>query len=115
MALHSDTATTNNNRGIQLRSHSNLFLCQFVVVGQHKIEQLDKVMLQLHEVYGKIVKVSGLIGHPDLLFIYDGDEIRNTFRREEVLPHRPAMPSLHYYKGVLHKDFFGDCPGIIGV
>lgn len=88
---------------------------KFIIVGQHKIEQLDKVMLQLHEVYGKIVKVSGLIGHPDLLFVYDGDEIRNTFRREEVLPHRPAMPSLHYYKAVLHKDFFGECPGIIGV
>ncbi|CRL06719.1 CLUMA_CG019477, isoform A [Clunio marinus] len=85
------------------------------IIGQHKIEELDKVMLQLHEVYGKIVKVSGLIGHPDLLFIYDGDEIRNTFRREEILPHRPAMPSLHHYKGELHKDFFGDCPGIIGV
>ena len=72
-------------------------------------------MLQLHEVYGNIVKVSGLIGHPDLLFVFDGDEIRNTFRREEVLPHRPAMPSLHHYKEVLHKDFFGDCPGVIGV
>ncbi|CAG9799187.1 unnamed protein product [Chironomus riparius] len=85
------------------------------IIGQHKIEQLDKVMLQLHEVYGNIVKVSGLIGHPDLLFVFDGDEIRNTFRREEVLPHRPAMPSLHHYKEVLHKDFFGDCPGVIGV
>jgi cytochrome P450 family 49 subfamily A len=88
-------------------------MCLFL--GRHKIEQLDRVMLQLHEVYGNIVKVSGLIGHPDLLFIFDGDEIRNTFRREEVLPHRPAMPSLHHYKEVLHKDFFGDCPGVIGV
>lgn len=84
-------------------------------VGQHKIEQLDKVMLQLHEVYGNIVAVRGLMGHPDLLFVYDGDAIRNTFRREEVLPHRPAMPSLHHYKEVIHKDFFGDCPGVIGV
>ncbi len=92
-----------------------LFSFFFCFLGQHKIEQLDKVMLQLHEVYGNIVKVSGLIGHPDLLFIYDGDAIRNTFRREEVLPHRPAMPSLHHYKEVLHEDFFGDCPGVIGV
>lgn len=47
--------------------------------------------------------------------IFDADEIRNVFRREDVLPHRPAMPSLHYYKGVLRKDFFGDNPGMIGV
>ena len=45
-------------------------------------------MQKLHTTYGKIAKVSGLIGHPDLLFIYDGDEIRKVFRREEVLPHR---------------------------
>jgi cytochrome P450 family 49 subfamily A len=80
-----------------------------------KVDELDKVMLLMHEVYGKIVRVSGLLHHPDLLFIFDADEIRNVFRREDVLPHRPAMPSLHYYKGVLRKDFFGDSAGMIGV
>lgn len=83
--------------------------------GQMKVDELDKVMLLMHEVYGKIVRVGGLLHHPDLLFIFDADEIRNVFRREDVLPHRPAMPSLHYYKGVLQKDFFGDSAGMIGV
>lgn len=45
-------------------------------------------MYSLHKEYGKIAKVGGLIGHPDLLFIFDGDEIRKVFKREEVLPHR---------------------------
>jgi cytochrome P450 family 49 subfamily A len=45
-------------------------------------------MIELQQEYGKVAKVSGLIGHPDLLFIFDGDEIRRIFRREEVLPHR---------------------------
>lgn len=45
-------------------------------------------MLTLHSQYGKIAKVGGLIGHPDLLFIYDGDEIRKVFAREEIQPHR---------------------------
>lgn len=84
-------------------------------IGQMKVDELDKVMLLMHEVYGKIVRVGGLLHHPDLLFIFDADEIRNVFRREDVLPHRPAMPSLHYYKGVLRKDFFGDSGGMIGV
>lgn len=45
-------------------------------------------MYSLNKQYGKIAKVGGLIGHPDLLFIFDGDEIRNIFKKEETLPHR---------------------------
>lgn len=45
-------------------------------------------MNSLQKQYGKIAKVGGLIGHPDLLFVFDGDEIRKVFKREEVLPHR---------------------------
>ncbi|XP_053966323.1 probable cytochrome P450 49a1 [Anastrepha ludens] len=85
------------------------------LVGQYRIQDLDKVMKELHINYGKIVKVGGLIGHPDLLFIYDGDEIRNIFKKEEAMPHRPSMPSLKHYKGKLRHDFFGDIAGLIGV
>lgn len=45
-------------------------------------------MKELHINYGKIAKVGGLIGHPDLLFVFDGDEIRNIFKKEEAMPHR---------------------------
>lgn len=47
-------------------------------------------MYSLNKQYGKIAKVGGLIGHPDLLFVFDGDEIRNIFKKEETLPHRYA-------------------------
>ncbi|XP_011293186.1 probable cytochrome P450 49a1 isoform X2 [Musca domestica] len=85
------------------------------LIGHYKISDLDKVMKELHINYGKIAKVGGLIGHPDLLFVFDGDEIRNIFKKEEAMPHRPSMPSLRRYKGVLRKDFFGDVAGLIGV
>ncbi|XP_020713396.1 probable cytochrome P450 49a1 [Ceratitis capitata] len=85
------------------------------LVGQYRIQDLDKVMKALHINYGKIVKVGGLIGHPDLLFVFDGDEIRNIFKKEETMPHRPSMPSLKHYKGKLRRDFFGDIAGLIGV
>nr|CAD7455655.1 unnamed protein product [Timema tahoe] len=85
------------------------------IIGHYSIENLDRVMTSLHHEYGRIVKVGGLIGHPDLLFVFDGDEIERVFRKEDVLPHRPSMPSLHYYKQVLRRDFFGDTPGVIGV
>lgn len=85
------------------------------LVGHYKIHELDKVMKQLHKQYGNLVKIEGLIGHPDLLFVFDGDEIRNIFKKEEIMPHRPSTPSLRHYKANLRKDFFGDNAGLIGV
>ncbi|XP_062130747.1 probable cytochrome P450 49a1 [Drosophila sulfurigaster albostrigata] len=85
------------------------------LIGTYKISDLDKVMHELHVNYGKMAKVGGLIGHPDLLFVFDGDEIRNIFKKEETMPHRPSMPSLRHYKGELRRDFFGDVAGLIGV
>lgn len=32
----------------------------------------------LNQVFGRIVKVSGLMGRPDLLFVYDCDEIEKV-------------------------------------
>lgn len=58
--------------------------------GQYRIQDLDKVMYTLNNQFGKIAKVGGLIGHPDLLFVFDGDEIRKIFKKEETLPHRCA-------------------------
>lgn len=55
-------------------------------------------MLALHKKYGKIAKVGGLIGHPDLLFIYDGDEIRKVFQREEIQPHRYRITQQYVLK-----------------
>ncbi|PNF14497.1 putative cytochrome P450 49a1 [Cryptotermes secundus] len=84
-------------------------------IGHFSIERLDTAMWSLYNDYGKVVKVGGLIGHPDLVFVFDGDYIEHVFRREEVQPHRPSMPSLRYYKQHLRKDFFRDTPGLIGI
>lgn len=70
---------------------SSFFLFSLIrmhYVGQYRIQELDKVMFTLNKQFGKIAKVGGLIGHPDLLFVFDGDEIRNIFKKEEILPHR---------------------------
>jgi len=85
------------------------------VIGQYKIQELDKVMWSLYKDYGQVVKVTGLIGHPDLLFVFDGDIIKQIFKKEEALPHRPSMPSLHYYKQKLNKSFFEGNEGVIGI
>ncbi|XP_063236390.1 probable cytochrome P450 49a1 isoform X2 [Bacillus rossius redtenbacheri] len=85
------------------------------LVGEHSTERLDAAMRALHLRHGRLAKLSGLVGHPDLLFLSDAAEVERVFRREDSLPHRPSMPTLHYYKQRLRRNFFGDTPGVIGV
>nr|CAD7418619.1 unnamed protein product [Timema cristinae] len=86
-----------------------------VVTGDYRIQEVDKVCRRLHAQYGRVVKLSSLLGRPDMVFLFDPDDIERVFRSEELMPHRPSMPSLNYYKHVLRRDFFGDNPGLIAV
>lgn len=83
--------------------------------GGYKVTEIDKLSLKLWKEYGDIVKIEKLLGRPDMVFLYDADEIEKVFRNEELMPHRPSMPSLNYYKHVLRKDFFGELAGVIAV
>lgn len=87
-------------------------------IGGYSVEHIDKVCVSLREKYGNCVKMAGLLGRPDMLFVFDASEVERVFRGEDTLPHRPSMPSLNYYKHTLRKDFFGaeeNCAGVIAV
>ncbi|KAF5274300.1 hypothetical protein FQR65_LT04418 [Abscondita terminalis] len=85
------------------------------IIGQYDVCDVAKISHLLYTDYGNIVKLSGLIGRPDLLFVYDADEIEKVYRNEGPTPFRPSMPCLVKYKSVVRKDFFGDLPGVVGV
>ncbi|KAG5321542.1 CP301 protein, partial [Acromyrmex heyeri] len=85
------------------------------LIGQYQISDVGKISQMFYEEYGKIVRLSGLMGRPDLLFVYDADEIEKVYRREGPTPFRPSMPCLVHYKSVVRKDFFGQLPGVVGV
>ncbi|KAK4886796.1 hypothetical protein RN001_003067 [Aquatica leii] len=85
------------------------------IIGQYDVCDVAKISHLLYRDYGNIVKLSGLIGRPDLLFVYDADEIEKAYRNEGPTPFRPSMPCLVKYKSVVRKDFFGDLPGVVGV
>ncbi|KAF5302351.1 hypothetical protein FQA39_LY10390 [Lamprigera yunnana] len=85
------------------------------IIGQYDVCDVAKISHLLYRDYGKIVKLSGLIGRPDLLFVYDADEIEKVYRQEGPTPFRPSMPCLVKYKSVVRNDFFGDLPGVVGV
>lgn len=85
------------------------------VVGQYDVSDVAKLSGLFYKEYGKIVKLAGLVGRPDLLFVYDADEIEKVYRQEGPTPFRPSMPCLVEYKSVVRKDFFGELPGVVGV
>lgn len=85
------------------------------IIGQYQVSDVAKLSKIFHQEYGKIVKLSGLVGRPDLLFVYDADEIEKVYRSEGPTPFRPSMPCLVKYKSVVRKDFFGDLGGVVGV
>lgn len=63
------------------------------IIGQYTISDVAKISSLLHERYGRIVRFSGLIGRPDLLFIYDADEIEKV----SSMPQAGHMPE-HLYE-----------------
>jgi cytochrome P450 len=85
------------------------------IIGQYDVSDVAKLSALFYKEYGKIVKLSGLVGRPDLLFIYDANEIEKIYRQEGPTPFRPSMPCLVRYKSVVRKDFFGELPGVVGV
>lgn len=87
----------------------------FPVIGQYTISDTARITQIFHQEYGKIVRLTGLIGRPDLLFVYDADEIEKIYRQEGPTPFRPSMPCLVKYKGKVRKEFFGELPGVVGV
>jgi hypothetical protein len=52
------------------------------------VEHIDKVCLSLREQYGRCVKITGLLGRPDMLFVFDAGEVERVFRGEDAAPHR---------------------------
>jgi hypothetical protein len=86
-----------------------------LLAGQYSVSDLARVSKLFHEKYGKVVKLNGLVGRPDLLFVFDCDEIEKVYRQEGPTPIRPPMPCLVQYKSKVRKDFFGDLPGVVGV
>ncbi|CAB3359762.1 Hypothetical predicted protein [Cloeon dipterum] len=84
-------------------------------IGQYSVSDLARVSRIFYEKYGKVVKLSGLVGRPDLLFVFDCDEIEKVYRQEGPTPFRPSMPCLVEYKSKVRSDFFGDLAGVVGV
>ncbi|KAH0558311.1 hypothetical protein KQX54_015586 [Cotesia glomerata] len=87
----------------------------FPIIGQFEIGDVATISQIFYDQYGEITRLTGLIGRPDLLFVYDVNEIERLYRQEGPTPFRPSMPCLVKYKSEVRRDFFGDLGGVVGV
>ena len=55
------------------------------VIGQFKIGDIAKMSFVLQQVWGECVAVRGLIGRPDLLFVYNADEIEKVCLKHQIV------------------------------
>lgn len=65
---------------------NDLFL--LTIAGGYSVEHIDKVCMSLLRQYGKCVKMEGLVGRPDMLFVFDASEVERVFRGEDAAPQR---------------------------
>lgn len=77
----------------------------FPIIGQYKISDVAMISFLLHEHYGRIVRLGGLIGRPDLLFVYDADEIEKVCRFRS---HAGRIPNEYSCDGI-GKTTFPPC------
>lgn len=47
-------------------------------IGQYEISDIANMTHEIYRRFGKIARLGGLIGRPDLLFVYDADEIEKV-------------------------------------
>ncbi|KAK7793316.1 hypothetical protein R5R35_011524 [Gryllus longicercus] len=85
------------------------------IKGMGNYASLDFVQLQkqLREEYGDIVRLSGMHGRCDQVFLFNPESVEKVLRNDGRFPYRDGPGSMHYYRTVLRKDRFKGVAGTI--
>jgi hypothetical protein len=75
----------------------------FPIIGKYSISEVAKISYMLHKNYGEICKLDSLIGRPDMLFVFNADEIEKCYREADPVPFRPSMP--RYFDSLEKENF----------
>ncbi|GLH07260.1 probable cytochrome P450 301a1, mitochondrial, partial [Gryllus bimaculatus] len=83
------------------------------IKGMGNYATLDFVQLQkqMREEYGDIVRLSGIHGRCDQVFLFNPESVEKVLRNDGRFPYRDGPGSMHYYRTVLRKDRFKGVAG----
>ncbi|XP_068083622.1 probable cytochrome P450 49a1 [Anabrus simplex] len=73
----------------------------------------NKQLEELYKQYGKIVRLSGLHGRKDVVYLFDPQYIETAYRNEGQWPLRTNSPSITTYRRELRRDFYKGIEGIV--
>lgn len=62
--------------------------------------------------YGNICKIPGLLGKPDIVFVYEPGDMEQIFRSEGSYPMRHLFDYVAYHRNVWRKDFYAKTLGL---
>ncbi|XP_034248197.1 probable cytochrome P450 12a4, mitochondrial [Thrips palmi] len=80
----------------------NLF--RFMPGGEFFNKDSSGLFKTLYKTYGPVVKLTGILGKPDFVAVFDADAVAQVFRSEGPWPLRLGGDSLEYYYRNLRKD-----------
>ncbi|XP_067001952.2 probable cytochrome P450 49a1 [Anabrus simplex] len=75
--------------------------------------ELSKRLEELYKQYGKIVRLSGIRGRKDVVYLFDPQYIEMAFRNEGQWPLRTTFQSNIKYRSELRRDFFKGFEGTV--
>ena len=63
--------------------------------------------------YGNLVKMPGVLGKHDIVFVSDPAHVEKVFRTEGLWPVRRGMDTFEYYRKEIRPEVFKDMGGLI--
>ncbi|KAK7793319.1 hypothetical protein R5R35_011527 [Gryllus longicercus] len=63
--------------------------------------------------FGPLVRLSGLPGRGDMLFLFDPEDVCKVFRTEGHMPIRDAAREVYYYRTKVRPEYFGEAGGAL--
>ncbi|XP_061720726.1 cytochrome P450 CYP12A2-like isoform X2 [Cydia pomonella] len=72
-----------------------------------------KLSERLYKLYGPIVRLDGILGGYDTVFLFDPDAVEHVLRSEDPTPVRPSLETMEYYRKRYNKTY--DPKRIVGL
>lgn len=76
-------------------------------------KSIADIQRSFNQEYGDILRIPGVFGRPDFVFIFDPNDYATVFRTEGQWPMRLGLPSLMYYRKKMRNDFFCENSGLL--
>lgn len=80
--------------------------------GSFNTKHLSEIQREFKNRFGNLVKLPGMLGKNDVLFVYEPEDMEKIYRTEGQYPIRRGLDSINYYRRELRKDIFNKTGGL---